>query len=160
MSIDTFKVKERQGLERFRDTLRLEADDLQRQRHQPTESLRVALRLHHSVAHSIQVKYLDDHHLEVSWSVDGGTAKESQVLTVCCGTFLSLRCPECKQLRKRLFFTAHDDCPFDINWFHCERCMDQRLERGKRGRRRRTERGKRQQRRAKRVHDVGSRPVQ
>ena len=158
MSIDT--LKDRQRLDRFRNTLRLEGDDLQRQRHHPTESFRVALRLHHSVAHSIEVKCLDDDHLKLSWSVDGGTATESQVLTVRRGTFVSLRCPDCKQLRKRLFFTAHDDCPFDINWFHCERCIEQRLERGKRGRRRRTERGKRQQRRAKRVHDVGSRPVQ
>jgi len=150
MSIDTFK--DRQKLETFKNTLRLEAADLQRQRHQPIESLRVVLKRHHMVAGSIQVKYLDDDHLKLSWFVDGGTAMESHVLTVHWGDVLSLRCPECEEFRRRLFFTTHDDCRFDTNWFHCERCIEQRLERGKSGRRPKTQRGKRRVRRAKRAH--------
>jgi hypothetical protein len=147
------------NIDTFRNTLRLEADDLQRQQHQVSQ--RVPLRLHHNMANSIQVKYLDDHRLKLSWSVDDGRATESQVLTVHWGVVPSLRCPECKKLRRRLFFTTHDHFPFNTKWFHCGRCIDQHLERGKHDRRPETSFRKAQHRRAERAHDgaVTSEPL-
>jgi hypothetical protein len=148
------------SVETFKTIPRLEADDLHRHRSPGAESFRVALKRYHVLASSIQVKRLDASHLKVSWSVDGGTATESQMLTVHWGAVLSLRCPECKEFRKCLFFTTHDDCPFDTNWFHCERCIDDRLEKGKRSRRAK-KRSKPRDRRAKRAPQgaVASEPV-
>jgi hypothetical protein len=151
MSIDT-----------FRNTPRLEADDLQRQWHQPIESRRVALRRDHVVGGRIEVFHLDDDHLKLSWSVNGGTAMESQVLTVHSGAVLSLRCPECKEFRRRLFFTFCDRTPFDSNWFHCEHCIDRDTEMGKRRSRRNISSWKKRDRRATRaLHGaVASEPVE
>jgi hypothetical protein len=142
----------------FRNTLRLEAADLQ---HQPIERLRVPLKRHHQVVGRIEVKHLDANHLKLSWSANGGTATESQVLTVHWGAVLSLRCPECKEFRRRLYFTTHDDCPFDTNWFHCERCIDRHLEHRDRGRRTDAQHGNERDRRAKRASHsaVASEPV-
>lgn len=157
MSVETFK--DRQRREMFRSTLRLEAADLQRQWHQSVERIRVPLKRHHQVVGGIEVKHLDANHLKLSWSANGGTATESQVMSVHWGAVLSLRCPECKLFRRRLFFTIHNDCPFDTNWFHCEYCIDRRLERVKRTNARR---GRWRDRRAKRAHHgaVASEPVE
>src|SRR5262249_52305721 len=150
MSVETFR--DRQRRDTFRDTLRLEVADLQRRWRQPIESFRVALKRHHVVAGWIAAKYLEDHHLKFNWSVNGGTAMKRQVLKVHPGAVLSLRCPECKEFRRRLFFTTHDNCRFDNNWFHCERCVDQRLEPRNGDRRPKTQGGTRRDRRAKHTH--------
>src|SRR5262249_59596532 len=76
MSVETFR--DRQRRDTFRDTLRLEAADLQRRWRQPIESFRVALKRHHVVAGWIEAKYLDDHHLKFNWSVNGGPATKKQ----------------------------------------------------------------------------------
>jgi hypothetical protein len=147
MSIDT-----------FRTTPRLDGDDLQRLWHHGAETFRLGLRRHHTLAGLITVKRLGGSQLKLSWSVERGTATESQVVEVHRRIRFSLQCPECKQFRKRLFFTSYDDCPFDTNWFHCERCVDRRLEPGKRARRPKTPRRDRRATRA--LHRaVASEPV-